>query len=114
MSRPLTPGPLPFGRGEGESQSDYGAGQPFRFNRAPERQARERECNRVAMVRSAFLDLMEMCSPNSRKIPKGFRPPAQGCEARATLGIPGPTFTTPKGLRPRVPWTHRKHSCTGG
>src|ERR1041385_1285092 len=33
-------------------------------------------------------------------IPKGLRPPAQGCEARATLGAEQKWITTLKGLRP--------------
>ena len=34
-------------------------------------------------------------------IPKGLSPSAQGCEARATLGIPDEIASTPKGLRLR-------------
>ena len=33
-----------------------------------------------------------------RKIPTGFRPPAQGCEERATLGQMSNQSTTPTGL----------------
>jgi hypothetical protein len=33
------------------------------------------------------------------RIPTGFRPKAQGCEARATLGQASQTITTPTGLR---------------
>ena len=33
------------------------------------------------------------------KIPTGFRPPAQGCAGRATLGQPSANPTTPTGLR---------------
>ncbi len=36
----------------------------------------------------------------SRPIPKGLRPPAQGCEARATLGSKPQAVPTPTGLRP--------------
>ena len=36
----------------------------------------------------------------SPRIPTGFRPPAQGCEERATLGYPPISVTTPTGLRP--------------
>ena len=36
------------------------------------------------------------------RIPTGFRPPAQGCEERATLGPPPMSTTTPTGLRPRA------------
>src|SRR5262245_16586475 len=35
------------------------------------------------------------------RIPKGFRRKAQGCEARATLGLSCPEGPTPKGLRHR-------------
>ena len=38
-----------------------------------------------------------------RRIPKGFRNKAQGCEARATLGQPGQRSTTPTGLRHATP-----------
>ena len=34
-----------------------------------------------------------------QRIPTGFRPPAQGCEARATLGYPSQFAPTPTGLR---------------
>ena len=39
------------------------------------------------------------------RTPTAFRPPAQGCEARATLGNRRRKFTTPTGLRPfaRIP-----------
>ena len=36
------------------------------------------------------------------RIPKGFRPKAQGCEERATLGKPNETITTPTGLWLRI------------
>ena len=36
------------------------------------------------------------------EIPKGFRPKAQGCEERATLGKETPNLTTPTGLRPTM------------
>jgi hypothetical protein len=36
------------------------------------------------------------------EIPKGFRPKAQGCEERATLGKWKPDVTTPTGLRPNL------------
>ena len=39
---------------------------------------------------------------NEHPIPKGLRPPAQGCEARATLGHPGKTITNPNGVAPFV------------
>ena len=39
---------------------------------------------------------------NSRGIPKGFWPKAQGCEERATLGNRRAHLTTPKGLWPKV------------
>jgi len=34
------------------------------------------------------------------RIPKGFRPKAEGCEERATLGTAGNLVSTPTGLRP--------------
>jgi|ERR1035441_1255865 hypothetical protein len=34
----------------------------------------------------------------SPPIPKGLYPPAQGCEARATLGHPGKTVLNPNGV----------------
>ena len=37
---------------------------------------------------------------NAKPIPKGLRPPAQGCEQRATLGPANERDTTPTGLRP--------------
>ena len=43
-------------------------------------------------------------------IPTGFRPPAQGCETRATLGIPSVFGPTPTGLRP--PSGKQRSPCT--
>src|SRR5438874_2055667 len=34
------------------------------------------------------------------RIPKGLRPPAQGCEGRATLGVGPKVLSTPTGLWP--------------
>jgi len=64
------------------------------------------KCSRVACRRSSAV------SPNSTRhwtfsqIPKGFRLKAQGCEARATLGLIGHPSTTPTGLRPFCSWSY--------
>src|ERR1017187_2030883 len=36
--------------------------------------------------------------PEGGRIPTGFRPKAQGCEARATLGYPGTMVRNPNGV----------------
>ena|SRR5437667_3740089 len=41
-----------------------------------------------------------ICGRTPRPIPKGLRPPAQGCEARVTLGLVKASARTPTGLRP--------------
>jgi hypothetical protein len=47
------------------------------------------------------------CPGHAWPIPRGLRPTAQGCEARATLGQPRPCAPTPTGLRlPRGPAGH--------
>ena len=40
----------------------------------------------------------ELAARGCVRIPTGFRPKAQGCEERATLGKPSNIITTPKGL----------------
>src|SRR5688500_15363023 len=52
---------------------------------------------------------MQISSHTIRKardatIPTGLCPPAQGCEARATLGVVTQNGSTPKGLR-QLSWT---------
>ncbi len=46
------------------------------------------------------------------RIPKGFRPPAQGCEERATLGLRRRRITTLKGLR-QISEAHRMGRGSG-
>src|SRR4026207_2330346 len=53
---------------------------------------------------AACSPLREMNPPHVLPIPKGLRPPAQGCPVReATLGNVGKGFPTPTGLRPCYP-----------
>jgi len=48
------------------------------------------------------------------RIPKGFRPKAQGCEERATLGSLRPNAPTPKELCPlSLPWKNYATICGG-
>jgi hypothetical protein len=53
-------------------------------------------------VEDHFVEITEMIEARRNHpalvIPTGFRPPAQGCEARATLGQPSKPITTPTGL----------------
>src|SRR5712691_7063732 len=48
-----------------------------------------------------------------RRIPKGFRNKAQGCEERATLGSCVRSMTTLKGLRPKATAAQRGHNPVG-
>jgi hypothetical protein len=48
--------------------------------------------------REPSLSRDEIESRSARTIPKGLRPPAQGCEERATLGNHRENFATPLGL----------------
>jgi len=50
------------------------------------------------VARDSHLGITVLEHVSSRSIPKGLRPPAQGCEARATLGMRS-NITTPTGLR---------------
>src|SRR5207249_868026 len=54
------------------------------------------------------------CCAHGRSIPTGLRPPAQGCEERATLGRPDERSATPTGLWPYelVP-SHRAATLSG-
>src|ERR1043166_2781845 len=56
----------------------------------------------TACSRHTTIDAWQDRQPNTKsrtRIPTGFRPRAQGCEERATLGMRRRSVPTPKGLR---------------
>src|SRR5260221_438825 len=56
----------------------------------------------------------DLAFPNRpRRIPKGFRNKAQGCEERATLGSCVRSMTTLKGLRPTATVMQRSRNPVG-